>query len=46
MEEKEIITVKQAAEYLQMDEHTIYKLVRTGLVPSLKSLASGGLKKM
>ena len=26
--EKEIMTVKQVAEYLQMDEHTIYKLAR------------------
>jgi len=25
MQEKEIMTVKQVAEYLQMDEHTIYK---------------------
>jgi len=36
MEEKEIMTVKQVAEYLQMDEHTIYKLARSGLIPSLK----------
>ena len=36
MEEKEIMTVKQVAKYLQMDEHTIYKLARTGLIPSLK----------
>jgi len=32
MEEKEIMTVKQVAEYLQMDEHTIYKLARSGWV--------------
>ncbi|MEM3227124.1 MAG: helix-turn-helix domain-containing protein [Conexivisphaerales archaeon] len=36
MEEKEIITVKQMAEYLQMDEHTVYKLTRSGQIPSLK----------
>jgi len=36
MENKEIMTVKQMAEYLQMDEHTIYKLARRGLIPSLK----------
>ena len=36
MEEKEIMTVKQVAEYLQMDEHTIYKLARTGLIPCIK----------
>jgi len=37
--------VKQASEYLQMDEQIIYKLVRKGLIPSLK-IASNGLKKM
>jgi excisionase family DNA binding protein len=36
MGEKEIMTVKQVAEYLQMDEHTIYKLARSGQIPSLK----------
>jgi len=36
MEEKEIMTVKQLAEYLQMDEHTVYKLARSGQIPSLK----------
>jgi len=40
LEEKEIMTVKQVAEYLQMDEHTIYKLARTGLIPALKTLGS------
>uniref|UniRef100_A0A7C3YSZ9 DNA-binding protein n=1 Tax=candidate division WOR-3 bacterium TaxID=2052148 RepID=A0A7C3YSZ9_UNCW3 len=30
------MTVKQVAEYLQMDEHTVYKLARFGLTPSLK----------
>lgn len=36
MNEKEIMTVKQVAEYLQMDEHTVYKLARSGQIPSLK----------
>lgn len=36
MEEKEIMTVKQVSEYLQMDEHTVYKLARFGQIPSLK----------
>ena len=36
MNEKEIMTVKQVSEYLQMDEHTVYKLARSGLIPSLK----------
>lgn len=34
--EKEIMTVKQVADYLQMDEHTIYKLARSGQIPSIK----------
>ncbi|MBW1674583.1 MAG: helix-turn-helix domain-containing protein, partial [Deltaproteobacteria bacterium] len=29
------MTVKQVAHYLQMDEHTIYKLARSGEIPSL-----------
>ena len=34
--EREIMTVKQVAEYLQMDDHTIYKLARSGQIPSIK----------
>lgn len=30
------MTVKQVAEYLQMDEHNVYKLARSGQIPSLK----------
>ncbi len=36
MEEKERLTVKKFDEYLNMDEHTDYKLASTGLIPSLK----------
>ena len=35
-EEKEILTVKQLAEYLQMDEHTIYRLARAKIIPAVK----------
>jgi len=45
MKEKEIMTVKQIAEYLQMDEHTIYKLARSGLIPSLKIAGQWRFKK-
>ncbi|MEW6104559.1 MAG: helix-turn-helix domain-containing protein [bacterium] len=45
MNEKEIMTVKQVAEYLQMDEHTVYKLARTGLIPSLKIAGQWRFKK-
>ena len=33
---KEIMTAKQVAEYLQMDERTVYKLARSRVVPSMK----------
>jgi len=36
MKEREILTVKQVAEYLQMNEHTIYRLARSGQIPSIK----------
>lgn len=45
MEEKEIMTVKQVAKYLQMDEHTVYKLARTGQIPSLKIAGQWRFKK-
>jgi len=45
MKEKEIMTVKQIAEYLQMDEHTIYKLSRSGQIPSIKIAGQWRFKK-
>jgi len=45
MKEKEIMTVKQVAEYLQIDERTIYKLARSGLIPSLKIAGQWRFKK-
>ena len=42
---KEIMTVKQVAEYLQMDEHTIYKLARSGQIPSVKIAGQWRFKK-
>ena len=45
MNEKEIMTVKQVSEYLQMDEHTVYKLARTGQIPSLKIAGQWRFKK-
>ena len=32
----EILTVKQLADYLQMDEHTIYRLAKSGKIPAMK----------
>ena len=43
--EKEIMTVKQVAKYLQMDEHTIYKLARSGQIPSVKIAGQWRFKK-
>ncbi len=45
MEEKEIMTVKQVSEYLQMDEHTVYKLARSGQIPSIKIAGQWRFKK-
>jgi len=33
---QEEMTVKEVAEYLQMDEHTIYKLSRSLKIPAIK----------
>ena len=36
-EEKEkLLTVKDVAEYLQLDEHTIYRMARRGEIPAYK----------
>ena len=43
--EKEIMTVIQVAEYLQMDEHTIYKLARSGRIPAVKIAGQWRFKK-
>jgi excisionase family DNA binding protein len=34
--DKEVLTVKQVAEFLQMDESTIYKLAKQGDIPPFK----------
>ena len=43
--EKEIMTVRQVAKYFQMDEHTIYKLARSGQIPSIKIAGQWRFKK-
>ncbi len=45
MEEKVIMTVKQVAAYLQMDEHTVYKLARSGQIPAIKIAGQWRVKK-
>jgi len=41
----EILTVKQLANYLQMDEHTIYRLAKSGKIPAMKIGAEWRFKK-
>jgi len=41
----EVMTVKQLADYLQMDEHTVYKLARSGQIPSIKIAGQWRFKK-
>jgi len=41
----EILTVKQLASYLQMDEYTIYRLARSGKIPAMKIGAEWRFKK-
>ena len=33
---EEILTVKELARYLKMDEHTVYRLARKGVLPGVK----------
>jgi len=33
---EEILTVKELAKYLKMDEHTVYRLARKGVLPGVK----------
>ena len=42
---KEIMTARQVAEYLQMDERTVYKLARNSMVPSMKVLGQWRFKR-
>jgi len=41
----QILTVRQLAEYLQMDDHTIYRLARKGKIPALKISGQWRFKK-
>jgi predicted DNA-binding transcriptional regulator AlpA len=33
---EKLMTVKDVAEYLQLDEHTIYRMARKGKIPAYK----------
>ena len=34
--EEKLMTVKEVAEYLRLDEHTIYRMARKGEIPAFK----------
>jgi len=36
MRKEEILKVKDLAKYLKMDEHTVYRLARKGILPAVK----------
>jgi len=38
-------TVKEVAEYLQLDEHTIYRMAREGKIPAYKVAGQWRFKK-
>jgi excisionase family DNA binding protein len=33
---EKLMTIKEVAEYLQLEEHTIYKMARKGEIPAFK----------
>lgn len=43
--EKEVFTLKQAAEFLQLSRRSLYKLVRKGEVPGRKILSRWRFEK-
>ena len=43
--EPEVMTVKQVARYLQLDEQTIYKMARQGEIPCTKISSQWRFKK-
>lgn len=40
-----ILTVKQVADYLQIDEHTVYRLAKKGEIPAVKIAGQWRFKK-
>jgi excisionase family DNA binding protein len=44
-EHKEIMTVRQLAEYFQCDKSTIYRLIKNGKIPAFKVGANWRFKR-
>ena len=42
---KEVMTERQVAQYLKMDEHTVYKLARSSEIPSMRISGQWRFKK-
>ena len=43
--EERLMTVKEVAEYLRLDEHTIYRMMRKGKIPAYKVAGRWRFKK-
>ena len=41
----DILTVKEMANYLRMEEHTIYRMARKGQIPAFKASGQWRFKK-
>jgi excisionase family DNA binding protein len=42
---EKLMTIKEVAEYLQLEEHTIYKMARKGEIPAFKIAGQWRFKK-
>jgi len=42
---EKLMTVKEVAEYLQLDEHTVYRMARKGEIPAYKIAGQWRFKK-
>jgi excisionase family DNA binding protein len=43
--DREIMTVKQLADYFQIDEHSVYRMARKGVIPAFKIANQWRFKK-
>lgn len=43
--EEKLMTVKEVAEYLRLDEHTVYRMARKGKIPAYKVAGQWRFKK-
>jgi len=43
--EEKLMTVKEVAEYLRLDEHTVYRMARKGEIPAYKVARQWRFKK-